>query len=68
MSERKMPKPSRPSQSAFPPAESWWFEVASMSSLLAYIGPEMPPSLRTRQKWTAIRIVATNGMPTQWST
>ena len=33
-----------------------------------YIGPEMPPSLRTRQKWTAIRNAATSGIPTQCST
>ena len=26
-----------------------------------YSGPEMPPSLRIRQKWTAIRNAATNG-------
>ncbi len=31
-------------------------------------GPEIPPSLRTLQKWTAIRIPATRGIPTQWST
>jgi hypothetical protein len=35
---------------------------------LLYTGPEMPPSLRTRQKWTAIRMPATSGMPTQCRT
>ena len=34
----------------------------------SHSGPEMPPSLRTRQKWTAIRIPATSGMPTQCRT
>ena len=33
-----------------------------------YTGPEMPPSLRTRQKWTAMRNAAISGMPTQWRT
>ena len=34
----------------------------------AHTGPEIPPSLRTRQKWTAIRMPATSGMPTQCRT
>src|SRR5687768_15330209 len=28
-------------------------------------GPEIPPSFRMRQKWTAIKIDATSGMPMQ---
>ena len=33
-----------------------------------YSGPEMPPSFRTRQKWTAISTPMTSGRPTQCST
>src|SRR6266545_5948096 len=33
-----------------------------------HTGPEIPPSLRTRQKCTAMRNAATRGMPTQCST
>ena len=43
-------------------------EVDDGHGLRAHTGPEMPPSLRTRQKWTAIRIPATSGIPTQWRT
>ena len=51
--------------------------IASLTALMApisslfgplYSGPEMPPSLRTLQKWTAIRMPATSGMPTQCRT
>jgi hypothetical protein len=28
-------------------------------------GPEMPPSFRIRQKWTAMKIDATSGIPMQ---
>jgi hypothetical protein len=41
---------------------------ASTMTIAAYTGPEMPPSLRTRQKCTAIRIPAISGIPTQCST
>ena len=31
-------------------------------------GPEMPPSLRTRQKWMAMKMTMTNGNISTWST
>src|SRR5690606_31588014 len=31
-------------------------------------GPEMPPSLRTRQKWMAMKITIVNGSSSTWST
>ena len=31
-------------------------------------GPEMPPSLRTRQKWMARKMTVTNGSNSTWST
>src|SRR5690606_22603598 len=40
---------------------------SAFSSAL-YMGPEMPPSLRTRQKWTAMRTPAPSGIAMQWST
>ena len=33
-----------------------------------YVGPEIPPSFRMRQKWTIIRIMTMNGTPMQCST
>ena len=33
-----------------------------------YSGPEMPPSLRTRQKCTAMKMTITNGNSSTWST
>ena len=33
-----------------------------------YSGPEMPPSFRTRQKWTAMKMTITNGNSSTWST
>ena len=33
-----------------------------------YIGPLMPPSFRTRQKWIMISSATANGIATQWST
>ena len=41
---------------------------AIFSSSSAYSGPEMPPSFRTRQKWTAMKITITNGNNSTWST
>ena len=38
------------------------------SGLLAYSGPEMPPSLRTLQKWTAMKMTVMNGNISTWST
>ena len=38
------------------------------SAPLAYSGPEMPPSFRTRQKWTAMKMTMTNGNSSTWST
>ena len=35
--------------------------TSAMSLPSAYSGPEMPPSLRTRQKWTAMKMTVTNG-------
>src|SRR4030095_15268942 len=37
--------------------------VDDVLDLVDHSGPEMPPSLRTRQKWTAMRMPATSGMP-----
>ncbi len=37
-------------------------------SVAPYSGPEMPPSLRIRQKWTARKITNTNGNASTWST
>ena len=37
-------------------------------SLPTYSGPEMPPSLRTRQKWTAMKMTMTNGNSSTCST
>ena len=34
----------------------------------AYSGPEIPPSLRTRQKWTAMKMTMTKGNKSTWST
>ena len=34
----------------------------------AYSGPEMPPSLRTRQKWMAMKMTMMNGNSSTWST
>ena len=31
-------------------------------------GPEIPPSLRTRQKWMAMKMTITNGSISTWST
>ena len=33
-----------------------------------YSGPETPPSFRTRQKWTAMKMTMTNGNSSTWST
>ena len=33
-----------------------------------YSGPEMPPSLRTRQKWMAMKITMMNGNSNTWRT
>jgi hypothetical protein len=42
------------------------FFVAFISvSSMTGAGPLMPPSLRMRQKWTAMKIEATSGMPMQ---
>ena len=38
------------------------------SALGHYRGPEMPPSLRTRQKWMAMKITMTNGSMRTWRT
>jgi hypothetical protein len=38
------------------------------SSRLFYSGPEMPPSLRTRQKWMAMKITMMNGNSSTCST
>ena len=35
--------------------------MGSAHLLAAYSGPEMPPSLRTRQKWMAMKMTMTNG-------
>ena len=35
---------------------------------LDHSGPEMPPSLRTRQKWIAMKMTITNGSIRTWST
>ena len=37
-------------------------------SCRSYVGPEMPPSLRTRQKCTIMKIIAMNGTPMQCRT
>lgn len=42
--------------------------VCSVVNLVCYSGPEIPPSLRMRQKWMAIRTVTMTGMKTQWRT
>lgn len=34
----------------------------------AHIGPLMPPSFRTRQKWIMMSNAAASGIATQWST
>ena len=39
-----------------------------MSLLSNHIGPLMPPSLRTRQKWIMISKAAARGIATQWRT
>ncbi len=44
------------------------FSSSTMGRSSSQSGPEIPPSLRTLQKWTAIKIPATRGIPTQWST
>src|SRR6185503_16441583 len=44
----------------------FFFAIAFISdSSTTGAGPEMPPSLRIRQKCTAMKIDATNGMPIQ---
>ena len=45
---------------------TYFFFTAFISdSSITGAGPEMPPSFRIRQKWTAIKIEATNGIPMQ---
>ena len=45
---------------------TYFFFTAFISdSSITGAGPEMPPSLRMRQKCTAIKIEATSGMPMQ---
>src|SRR5258707_6170472 len=39
--------------------------LSASSVSITGAGPEMPPSFRTRQKWTIIRTLATIGMPMQ---
>jgi hypothetical protein len=36
--------------------------------IIPHIGPLIPPSFRTRQKWIMIRIAAASGIATQCST
>ena len=52
-------------------------ETASIADLSAakliripmfYSGPDIPPSLRIRQKWTAMNIMAIKGIPIQCNT
>ena len=52
-------------------------EMASITDLSAaklikfskfYNGPDIPPSLRMRQKWTAMNIMAIKGIPIQCNT
>ena len=43
----------------------FFFTAFISDSSITGAGPEMPPSLRMRQKWTAIKIEATSGMPMQ---
>ena len=42
--------------------------IKSIVGLYSYMGPLMPPSLRTRQKCTAISTAMPSGSPTQCST
>ncbi len=42
--------------------------VRAGSRRVCHRGPEMPPSLRIRQKWTARKMTVTNGMNRTWST
>ena len=45
---------------------TYFFLIAFISdSSITGAGPEMPPSFLIRQKWTAIKIDATSGMPMQ---
>src|SRR6266850_4847540 len=43
----------------------FFFTAFSSDSSMTGAGPEIPPSLRMRQKCTAIKIEATSGMPMQ---
>ena len=45
----------RPASGGVRGSRSW------QPSLLGHSGPEMPPSLRTRQKWIAMKMTMTNG-------
>ena len=42
--------------------------ISVMHRSLAHSGPEMPPSLRTRQKWIAMKMTMTNGSISTCST
>src|SRR5213594_565323 len=43
----------------------FFFGTFISDSSITGAGPDMPPSFRMRQKWTAIKIDATSGMPMQ---
>src|ERR1041385_4234629 len=43
----------------------FFFGTFISDSSITGAGPEMPPSFLIRQKWTAINIEATSGMPMQ---
>ena len=55
----------RPTQTQVPAAVGPLLGLSASDSSITGAGPEMPPSFRTRQKWTIISTEATIGMPMQ---
>ena len=51
-----------------PSAPRCGLAVWGRASRSRHIGPLMPPSLRTRQKWIMISSATARGIATQWST
>ena len=50
------------------PPSSYRAQAAIRCAAALHIGPLIPPSLRTLQKWIMIRSAAASGIATQWST